>query len=385
MSNSNKVDFVVVGAGIAGASIAASLAERGSVAVLDMEEHAGYHTTGRSAALYSKIYGNAAIRALTRASHAFLFRPPEGFASHPLVLPRPTLYFARSDQAASLERMRADDDVKAGTELIDANRAASMVPIFRAGYLNAAALDPDSADIDVHELHQAFLRKARALGGRIVLGAPVREARSNGGTWTVSTAQESFVAAVVVNCAGAWGDEFAQLAGVRPLGLRPLRRTAMRIEAPTGCDVTRWPVAIDVDEEFYFKPEAGALLLSPADEHESPACDVQAEEIDVAIAVDRFEGATTLRVERVTRRWAGLRVFTPDRTPAVGFDDQARGFFWLVGQGGYGIQTSPALARIAAALACGEAAPAETAAHGVRLDALAVQRFRNASTLRRQS
>ncbi|HEY2628667.1 MAG TPA: FAD-binding oxidoreductase [Usitatibacter sp.] len=377
MSSSHKVDFVVVGAGIAGASVAATLAERGSVVVLDMEEHAGYHTTGRSAALYSKIYGNSVIRALTRASHEFLFRPPADFALHPLVSPRPTLYFAREDQAASLDRMRADEDVKTGTKLLDASSAASMVPIFRPDYLHAAALDPESADIDVHELHQAFLRRTRALGGRIALGAAVREARSHGSTWSVSTAQESFVAPVVVNCAGAWGDEFASLAGVRPIGLRPLRRTAMRIEAPAGTDVARWPVAIDVDEEFYFKPEAGALLLSPADEHESPACDVQPEEIDVAIAVDRFEGATTLRVERVTRRWAGLRVFTKDRTPAIGFDDVARGFFWLVGQGGYGIQTSPALGRLAAALASGEPAPPDVAAHGVRLDTLAVERFRH--------
>jgi len=378
MSSSHKVDFVVVGAGIAGASVAAALAERGSVAVLDMEEHAGYHTTGRSAALYSKIYGNAAIRALTRASHEFLFRPPADFALHPLVSARPTLYFARPDQAASLERMRADDDVRTGTELLDGKRAASMVPIFRPGYLGSAALDPESADIDVHELHQAFLRRTRALGGRVVLGAPVREARTNGGgIWHVSTAKETFFAPVVINCAGAWGDEFAALAGVRPIGLRPLRRTAMRIEAPAGTDVTRWPVAIDVDEEFYFKPEAGALLLSPADEHESPACDVQPEELDVAIAVDRFEGATTLRVERVTRRWAGLRVFTSDRTPAIGFDGEARGFFWLVGQGGYGIQTSPALARLAGALACGEPTPIDVAAHGVRLEALTVDRFRH--------
>jgi D-arginine dehydrogenase len=377
MSSSHKVDFVVVGAGIAGASVAAALAERGSVAVLDMEEHAGYHTTGRSAALYSKIYGNPAIRALTRASHEFLFRPPADFASHPLVSPRPTLYFAREDQAASLDRMRADEDVRTGTELLDAKRADAMVPIFRPGYLHGAALDAESADMDVHELHQAFLRRTRALGGRIALGAAVREARSDGDTWSVSTARETFLAPVVVNCAGAWGDEFASLAGVRPIGLRPLRRTAMRIEAPTGVDVARWPVAIDVDEEFYFKPEAGALLLSPADEHESPACDVQPDELDVAIAVDRFEGATTLRVDRVTRRWAGLRVFTSDRTPAVGFDDKARGFFWLVGQGGYGIQTSPALGRLAAALASGEPAPPDVAAHGVRLDTLAVERFRH--------
>jgi len=180
---------------------------------------------------------------------------------------------------------------------------------------------------------------------------------------------------VLINCAGAWGDRFAALAGVKPLGLQPLRRTALRIEAPEGARVSEWPAAIDVDEEFYFKPDAGALLLSPADEHESAACDAQPEELDVAIAVDRFENATSLRVARVTRRWAGLRGFTRDRTPAVGFDDKAPGFFWLVGQGGYGIQTCPALSRIAAALACGEAVdePALAACAG----ALAVERFRN--------
>lgn len=376
MSQSPRVDFIVVGAGIAGASVAAALAERGSVAVLDMEEHAGYHTTGRSAALYSTIYGNAVIRALTRASRPFLFGPPADFTGHPLVSPRETLYFARADQLASLERMRADDDVRDGTQLVDGSRATAMVPIFKPGYIEAAAVDRDSADIDVHELHQGFLRKARSLGGRIVLGAAVREVRPNGSAWTVSTAEQSFSAPVVVNCAGAWGDELARLAGVRPIGLRPLRRTAMRIEAPLGDDVARWPAAIDADEAFYFKPESGALLLSPADEHDSPACDVQPEELDVAIAVDRFERATSLRVERVTRRWAGLRVFTKDRTPALGFDDEARGFFWLVGQGGYGIQTSPALGRIAAALACGESPPIDEPTLGAHLGALAIERFR---------
>jgi D-arginine dehydrogenase len=377
MSQSHTVDFVVVGAGIAGASVAAALAARGSVAVLDMEEHAGYHSTGRSAALYSAIYGNPVIRALTRASHEFLFHPPADFAPHPLVSPRPTLYFARADQVASLERMRAVEDVKAGTELIDGSRAASMVPIFRPGYVRAAALDAGSADVDVDVLHQGYLRRARKLGARVTLGAAVREARRTGNAWNVTTAQETFTAPVVINCAGAWGDEFARLAGVRPIGLQPLRRTALRIEAPTGAQVAPWPAAVDVDEEFYFKPDAGALLLSPADETVSAACDVQPEELDVAVAVDRFERATSLRVERVTRRWAGLRVFTSDRTPAVGFDDQAHGFFWLVGQGGYGIQTSPALAQIAAALACGETPPIDETALGVRLDALAVERFRH--------
>ena len=377
MSHSHRVDFIVVGAGIAGASVAAALAARGSVAVLEMEEHAGYHSTGRSAALYSAIYGNAVIRALTRASRDFLFEPPADFAPVPLVSPRPTLYFARADQLQSLERMRSDEDVRAGTELIAADRAESMVPIFRPGYVSAAALDPTSADIDVNALHQAFLRRTRARGGRIALGSAVREARRSGSAWEVATGEESFTAPVVINCAGAWGDLLARMAGARPIGLRPLRRTALRIEAPAGAEVAPWPAAIDVDEEFYFKPDAGSLLLSPADEHASAACDVQPEELDVAIAVDRFERATCLRVERVTRRWAGLRVFTPDRTPAIGFDDEARGFFWLVGQGGYGIQTSPALSQVAAALACGEPPPIDHLGMGLRFDSLAVQRFRH--------
>jgi D-arginine dehydrogenase len=378
MPHPHSVDFVVVGAGIAGASVASALAARGSsVAVLDMEEHAGYHSTGRSAALYSAIYGNTVIRALTRASREFLFAPPADFAPHPLVLPRPTLYFARDDQMPSLERMRGDPDVESGTELIDGDRAAAMIPIFRAGYVRAAALDAGSADVDVDVLLQAFLRRTRALGGRVVLGAVVREARRAGDGWSVATSRETFTAPVVINCAGAWGDELAGLAGVRPIGLQPLRRTAMRIESPADSRVAPWPAAVDVDEEFYFKPDAGALLLSPADEHASPACDAQPEELDVAIAVDRFERATSLHVERVTRRWAGLRVFTSDRTPAVGFDDEARGFFWLVGQGGYGIQTSPALGRLAAALACGDSPPADVMAHGVRVADLAVERFRH--------
>ncbi|HEX4780990.1 MAG TPA: FAD-binding oxidoreductase [Usitatibacter sp.] len=377
MPQSRRVDFVVVGAGIAGASVASALAARGSVAVLDMEDHAGYHSTGRSAALYSEIYGNPVIRALTRASREFLFDPPTDFTSHPLVSPRPTLYFAREDQVASLQRMRADEDVRVGTRLLDAESAGAMVPIFRPGYLHAGALDPDSADIDVDALHQAFLRRARAQGGSVALGSAVREVRSDGNLWNVTTARETFSAPIVINCAGAWGDELARLAGVRPIGLQPLRRTALRIEPPGGTPVANWPAAIDVDEQFYFKPDAGALLLSPADEHESAACDVQPEELDVATAVDRFEHATSLRVARVTRRWAGLRVFTSDRTPALGFDDEARGFFWLVGQGGYGIQTSPALGRIAAALACGEAPPIDETVLGVRFDALAVERFRN--------
>jgi D-arginine dehydrogenase len=212
-------------------------------------------------------------------------------------------------------------------------------------------------------------------GAQLHLGGGVRRIRYAGGRWTVQTPAGEWTAPVLVNAAGAWGDEVAALAGVPGVGLQPLRRTALLIDAPEGLDCAAWPAAIDVDEQFYFKPDAGLLLLSPADEHPSPPCDAQPDELDVAIAVDRFEQATGLQVRRVRHKWAGLRVFSPDRSPVVGFDPRAPGFFWLVGQGGYGIQTAPALGLLAAALASGEPAPNPILAAGTDLAALSPERF----------
>jgi D-arginine dehydrogenase len=374
MASLHEVDFIVVGAGMAGASAAAHLAPRGRVAILEREEQPGYHTTGRSAALFSAIYGNAVVRALTRASRPFLFEPPAGFAPTPLVQPRATMYFAREDQLAALDRLRADADIRAATRLLAADEARAQVPAFRAGYLAAAALEEGSADIDVHALHQGFLRQARAHGARLHCGAPIAALRHARGRWRLETPAGAIEAPVVVDAAGAWGDELARAAGAAPLGLQPLRRTALTIPPPEGVDVAPWPAAIDVDEQFYFKPDAGALLLSPADETPSPPCDAQPEELDVALAVDRFEQATGRPVRRVAHRWAGLRTFAPDRTPVVGFDPRVEGFFWLVGQGGFGIQTAAALGRVAAALAAGEPMPADVAAQGVDAAMLAPAR-----------
>jgi D-arginine dehydrogenase len=375
MNSPKSADFLVIGAGIAGASVAASLATRGSVVVLDAEEHAGYHTTGRSAALYSAIYGNGTIRALTRASRSFLFAPPDGFVSTPLVRPRPTLYFARSGKAHLLNIFRADADIAAATDLISASAARALVPVFKPGFVEAAAIEHESADIDVDALLQGFLRQTRQRGGQLLLGNGVQSIRRSDGRWVVRAGDHEIAAPVLVNASGAWGDEVAKLCGVRPVGLQPRRRTALLIETPQSLDSTNWPAAIDIEEQFYFKPDAGLLLLSPADEHLSAPCDAQPEELDIAIAVDRFEQATDVSVRQVKRSWAGLRVFSPDRTPVVGFDPKVPGFFWLVGQGGYGIQTSAAMARVAAALASGEPWPADIAAMGATADMVSPDRF----------
>lgn len=373
-----ELDVVVVGAGIAGASLAAHLSGKCRVLVLEAEKHAGYHSTGRSAALFSEIYGNACIRALTRASRPFLFQPPTGFAEAPLVRPRQTLYFARRDQLGLLSAFRGDRDIGARTVELSEGEARLRLPIFRSDWLGGAALDVGSADIDVDVLHQGFLRQARSKGASIRMSSEVTRLNRVGSHWQIDMGQTRISAPIVVNAAGAWGDQLAQLAGVRPLGLQPMRRTAVLIDAPKGFAVESWPAAVAVDESFYFKPDAGALLLSPADEQPSPACDAQPEEIDVATAVDRFEQATDQRVSRVRHRWAGLRVFSPDRTPIVGFDPSARGFFWLVGQGGYGIQTCEALASLAAALIMREAIPEHLLQQQVDPEDLSPSRFEGA-------
>jgi D-arginine dehydrogenase len=375
VSEGQSFDFIVVGGGMAGASAAAHLSRRGRVALLERETQAGYHSTGRSAALFSAIYGNAAVRALTRASQAFLFESPSWFTAVPLVRPRPTLFFATHAQTAELAAFRDDADVAAQTRRIGVDEARALVPVFKPGYLGGAVLDAGSADIDVDALHQGYLRQARAAGATVVLDAEVTAMARRDGRWEVETRGARHDAPVVVNAAGAWADEVARLAGARPVGLRPLRRTAMLVDAPRGLDCSAWPAAIAIDEGFYFKPDAGRLLLSPADEEPSPPCDAQPEDLEVAIAVDRFENATGTPVAKVWHRWAGLRVFSADRTPVVGFDPHADGFFWLAGQGGYGIQSAEGLGRLAAALACGDAVPADLQAAGVDAAQLARSRF----------
>ena len=375
MRHGNTSDFLVVGAGMAGASAAASLAEHGSVVLLEREAQPGYHSTGRSAAVFSEIYGNPTIRALTRASRAFLFSPPADFSPTPLVTPRQGLYFARPDQIDRLEKFRADPDVRAATAALTAAEVEELLPIFRPGYIGGGVLESGSADLDVDAIHQGFLRRVRQLGSVVQVDSEVLSLERRDGAWHATTATGVRSAPILVNAAGAWGDALAGLAAVAPVGLVPRRRTAVLIPAPAASSVASWPLALDASEQFYFKPDAGMLLLSPADETPSVPCDAQPEEIDIATAVDRFETATVYPVRRLQRSWAGLRTFAPDRTPVVGFDPEAVGFFWLVGQGGYGIQTAPAMGRIAASLISGNALPTPCIQAGVDVDKLSKRRF----------
>lgn len=370
----DEFDFIVIGAGMAGMSAAAELSRDARVAVVERESQPGYHATGRSAALYSEIYGNETIRALTRASKDFYHHPPAGFAGHPLVSRRGTLYFAAHDETALLDAFAATLAGEFAPVRLDAAGTRALIPAFEPGYLGGALLEADSFDIDVAAVLQGFAARCRRQGVRFHFDSPVSALTRGGAHWHVELPGARLRAPVVVDAAGAWGDEVARLAGVAPIGLVPKRRTAVRVDAPAGAAAQGWPAAVHVGESFYFKPDAGLLLLSPADETPCAPCDAQPEELDIAVAIDRFETATGRAVARVRSRWAGLRSFVADKSPVVGFDAAAPGFFWLVGQGGYGIQTAPAMARAACALARREPLPADLAAQGVRIDSLAPER-----------
>ncbi|HTZ77481.1 MAG TPA: FAD-binding oxidoreductase [Stellaceae bacterium] len=359
-------DFLIIGGGIAGASAGYFLAERGRVTLLEREDALGYHSTGRSAALYTETYGNAAIRALTIASGPFFRSPPPGFAEHPLLTPRGVIVAAPAGaearfQAALAEARRHGPTIR----VLTPDEARALCPVLRTDWLAFAFHEPDAMDMDVHAIHQGYLRGLRSRGGEVVTSAEVSALQRRNGVWEVETRAGRHRAPIVINAAGAWADEIARLAGVRPIGLVPKRRTAFVIELPAGT-IGPWPLTVDVDETLYFRPEAGHLLVSPADETPVPPCDVQPEEIDVALAAERLETRTTLKVSRIVRRWAGLRSFVRDKTPVVGHASEAPGFVWLAGQGGYGIQTSAAMGRSAAALATGDELPRDLTARGLK-------------------
>ena len=369
-------DFIVVGAGIAGASVAHELARTGSVCLIEAESRAGFHATGRSAALFAPSYGGREIRAVTRASRDFFERPPPGFCDHPLLTSRGCLYIARADQLDRLQGMVDSIRASGGTVAdIDTNEASTRVPLIRTGYLAAAALDSDAMDIDVDALHQGFLRGARAAGATLLTDVSATHLQRRHGIWSIEFSGGTISAPVLVNAAGAWADELAEDCGAQRVGLQPLRRTALLVDPPPGVNVRAWPAVIDADEEFYFKPDVTQLLLSPADETPQTPGDAYPEELDVAIAIDRVQAALTIDVHKISHSWAGLRTFSPDRVPVLGFDPQIEGLFWCAGQGGYGIQTAPAMARIAASLARQEPFPADVAAEGLTAGDLSPHRF----------
>lgn len=370
-----QADFLVVGAGMAGASAAYFLSRHGRVVVLERESQPGYHATGRSAALFMESYGTPQVRALTQASRAFFDHPPAGFADTPLLAPRGAMLVAGPGQQAQLDAHWAlVQTLSPRAQRLSTEQACAAVPVLRREQVLGAVLDPEPADMDVHAIHQGFLKGVRRAQGQIHCNAEVHALRHVGGQWQVEAGGQTYAAPVLVNAAGAWADVLAQLAGVVPIGLVPKRRSALTFAPPPGCAVAAWPMVIGADEDWYLKPDAGRLLASPANADPVAPQDVQPEELDIALAIDRVEHMTSLQVGRPQRCWAGLRSFVADGDLVGGFDAVAPGFFWLAAQGGYGIQTSPAMGEACAALVGGQPLPATLTAWGLTAAMLSPQR-----------
>ena len=361
-----NTDFIVIGAGAAGASVAYFLARHARVVVLEREPQPGYHSTGRSAALFMETYGPEQVRALTRASRPFFTNPPAGFVDHPLLSARGTLVVATPSQEQQLEEYWQENSTSTTlTRRLSGTETCELVPVFRAGAVIGSVHEPHACDIDVNALHQGYLRELRRRGGVLHCNAEVTRLERDGGEWRVHVGDKVFAAPVVLNAAGAWADVVARIAGVAPIGLEPRRRSAFIFAPPDGVATASWPAVMGAEEDWYFKPEAGMLLGSPANADPVDPHDVQAEELDVALAIDRIESISTLTINRPTRVWAGLRSFVSDGALVGGFDPQAPGFFWVAAQGGYGIQTSAAMGEACATLARGQPFPQHIADAGL--------------------
>jgi D-arginine dehydrogenase len=348
-------DIAIIGGGIAGASLAHFVGTERSVLMLEREAFHGYHASGRSAAEFTRRFHAPLVGKLAAASADFLANSPQDFCEIPLLKPRGNLLVADAEKAAHLSDVfRREAQSGGDIHMQSLEEAIARVPFLDPDVIKAAFYDPDCYDVETESLLQSFVKSARRQGGEIKTGCELLSARHNGSAWEIETSLGVFSAKVLVNAAGAWADKIAELCGIRPLGLTPFRRTAISIDLPEGIDASALPEVCEIDEVWYFKPDAGRLLVSPADATESEPCDAQPEELDVAYAVHYLEEATTLEVKAVAHKWAGLRTFALDRLPVVGFDSGQPAFFWLAGQGGYGIQSSPALGQYAADLLLGK-------------------------------
>jgi D-arginine dehydrogenase len=359
-------DTIVVGGGMAGVSIASELATDRSVALLDMEATLAYHTTGRSAAMFLESYGGPIVRALTVCSRAFLEKLE-------VLSPLPMLCVGGAGRGDAVEhRYDAVRALAPGVQLLDGEQARELQPLLRRGAVERAMLEPDATEIDVHALHQHYVRTLRERNGVIRPGARITSAQRRNGAWQISADGDTWRAPIVVNAAGAWADAVAATFSAQAVGLRALRRTAFVTDAPVGADA---PMIDEVDETFYLKPERGRVLCSPADETPQEPSDARPDEVEIARAIDAINELTTLDIRHVRASWAGLRTFVADRSPVVGYDALVPGLFWYAGQGGYGIQLAAALARTGAALVRGSVLPDDVAALGVTAAALAPQRL----------
>ena len=371
-----QTHYLIIGAGIAGASTGYFLAPHGKVMLLEREQLPGYHSTGRSAALYTLAYGTPQVRALTAASRAFFDAPPAGFAEHPLLTPRGELVVDFGGDAAELQRQFESGKASVPEmRLLDADQACALVPVLRRDLIHGAMLDPSAADIDTDALHQGYLRGIRQQGGEIHNSREVIAISRDADGWLVDCGAEQYRAQVLINAAGGWCDRIAELAGVAPIGLIPKRRAAFTFQGPEGVDCHAWPCVVSLDESFYFKPDAGLLLGSPANADPVEPHDVQPEELDIAMGIYQIEEHTSLSIRRPDHSWAGLRSFVADGDLVGGFDPQVDGFFWVAAQGGYGIQTSAAMGMACAALARGEPLPEHLRQFGLSAEMLSPARL----------
>ncbi len=374
-----ECDVIIVGAGVVGASLAWRLAPHRRVVIVEAEDQPGYHSTGRSAAHYTDVIGGTVIQALSAGTRRFLDDPPPGFCDAPLIRHRPVLLLIgrnTEDPKFTAEGLRH----VIGSVLFPVDRASCLerCPVLRGDMIESGLWEPAAGDIDVHAIHGGYLAGARRAGAGLLLDARVRAMERRGGLWRVETADAVLKAPVVANCAGAWGDEIGRMAGAEPVGLVPMRRTAFTFRGPEGVDHADWPLVADDGEGFYFKPEAGMLMGSLADETASAPVDAAPDEMDLALAAHRIMEWTTLDIRRMESRWAGLRSFVGDRLPVTGFDGRLEGFFWNVGQGGAGIQTSAALSALAASLILERGIPVPLAEAGVDASDLSPSRLTGA-------
>jgi len=347
---SKQSDVIIIGGGIAGISAGAQLSQYCDVTILEKERTTGYHATGRSAAAFAPAYGNEVVRNLTSASESFYRSPPDGFTEVTLLKPRDGVFIASHDQQHSLANMLSHSS---HLDELSADELVQRVPIIDSAQIYGGALDCTGGDLDVDAIVQGFLRQFRSNKGKLACNAEMQHITRQHGHWHLTTPEAEYTAPIIVNAAGAWADEVAMMAGISPVSMTPFRRSALLVDAPPEIDITDWPLVIDVDENFYFKPEAGQLLISPADETPIGPCDAYTDEMDLAIAIDRVQKISQLEVSKINHSWAGLRTFASDKTFVLGYEPGQEGFFWLAGQGGYGVQSAPALADITCHLICG--------------------------------
>ncbi len=366
-----KFDIIVIGAGIAGASIAAHLAETKRVAILEMEDRAGFHTTGRSAATYEPNYGPPPMLAFTRASLGFFQNPPQGFTDGPLLIPRVSLFLEAEGQKSYTEKLLS---IGAGLEEITENRALEYFPVLRQGYAQRIFLDATTGDLDVDLLHRDYLKLFKSRGGKIFTSAEAENIERADNSWRITTPQGTFESGILVNAAGAWGDVVATKAGVKPVGLQPKRRSIGLIPVEGIAGAAQFPMVTDMAETWYAKPQSGKMIISSADATHVDPHDAYADDMAIAEGIERLMTATTIEVTHLDHSWAGLRTFAADGSPVIGYDPLTEGFFWLVGQGGYGIQSAPALSRTAAAMVLVETLPQDVLDAGLVLKDIAAGR-----------